>query len=265
MTTTFDMPERRFSVQWLLPCLPPIALLGLWWLVTATAIADLPSPATVLALCGPLFGKAFSVASPSDIGIGWLLCYSLGRVAVGFGCALLVGVPLGLWIGISPKASRAFDPSIQLVKSVSPLAWLPIGLASLHNSELAALFVIFITSLCPIVLNTALGVHSIPKGYWNLAQVLDLPKSTVLRQIIIPATLPNLFTGMRISLGIAWMVIVAAEMLTGAQGIGAFVWNAWNNLDLSLLIVSILIIGLTGIALDQLITKLARRLPKETP
>jgi len=260
MANHLPLPVARLpSWPLLLPLLPPVLLLGLWWLASSHALVELPDPLTVVREGWPLLKSPFTIAGPSEVGLGWLVLYSLGRVALGFGLALLVAVPMGLAIGSSGTAMQMCDPTIQGIKSVSPLAWLPVGLAALHHSEMAAIFVIFITSLCPLVLNTALGVRSIPKGYWKLARVLDLPRRTVLGQIVVPVVLPYVFTGVRISLGIAWMVIVAAEMLTGGEGIGAFVWNAWNNLNLSALMLSIGVIGLTGVAIDRLTLGLAHR------
>ena len=180
-------------------------------------------------------------------------------VAKGYALGLLLGTPLGLLLGVSPLFSKAFDPLIQILRPVSPLAWLPLGLVLFQKSEPAALFTIALCSMWPTVLNTALGVRSIPQDYLNVARVLKLSRTQTLFKILIPATLPYMFTGFRLSLGIAWLVIVAAEMLTGAPGVGGFLWQEYNSLIYEHIILCIITIGVVGFALDRMMSSVERR------
>ncbi|EGL84040.1 nitrate ABC transporter, inner membrane subunit [Caldalkalibacillus thermarum TA2.A1] len=193
------------------------------------------------------------------MGLGWQLLASLERVLLGFFLASLVAVPLGFMIGLSPVLARAVDPFIQVLKPVSPLAWLPIGLALLQDSERTAIFIIFISSLWPLLINTIFGVRQIPEIYLQVARLLEVSSLRLVRHILWPAALPQIVNGLRVSLGIAWMVIIAAEMLIGGRGIGYFVWNEWNNLNVANIMVAILFIGLIGIALDRLLAWVERR------
>ena len=187
---------------------------------------------------------------PNDKGIGIQLAHSLGRVALGFGLACLVAIPLGFIIGMSPLLRRAFDPFIQVLKPISPLAWMPLALYTIKDSSVSGIFVIFICSLWPMLLNTAFGVASVRRDWLNVARTLEVDPVRKAFQVILPAAAPTILTGMRISMGIAWLVIVAAEMLVGGTGIGYFVWNEWNNLSLSNVIFAILVIGVVGMGLD---------------
>jgi nitrate/nitrite transport system permease protein len=195
---------------------------------------------------------------PNDMGIGWQVSYSLGRVMAGFALAALVGIPVGFIMGSSENFSRAWQPLIQILRPVSPLAWLPIGLLLFKAVNPSAIFVIFITSIWPMIVNTAAGVKAIPKDYMNVAAILRLGRFEVTRKILLPATLPHVLTGMRLSLNIAWMVIVAAEMLTGGIGIGFYVWDEWNNLNVPSIIVAIGIIGVVGIVLESVMNLIQR-------
>lgn len=185
-------------------------------------------------------------------GIGRLAYYSLVRVAKGYALALLLGTPIGFLLGLSRSFTQAFDPLIQILRPISPLAWLPLGLILFQRSEPAALFTIAICAMWPTVINTAVGVRNINPDYLNVGRVLRLSRWQMLRKIIVPATLPYLFTGYRLSLGIAWLVIVAAEMLTGAAGVGGFLWQEYNSLVYSHIILAIITIGLVGYLLDRL-------------
>ena len=187
---------------------------------------------------------------PNDLGIGWNLLISLRRVAIGYVLASLVAVPLGILIGISPIAYKAFNPYVQLLKPVSPLAWLPLGLYILRDSEQTGIFIIFISSIWPTLINTAFGVANVDKDYLDVANTLGASRLRTIFKVIIPAALPNIVSGLRISMGIAWLVIVAAEMLLGT-GLGYFIWNEWNNLYIPNILVAIFIIGLVGLALDS--------------
>lgn len=193
---------------------------------------------------------------PGDLGIGWLLLASLRRVLIGFLLGALVAIPIGFLIGMSRKAMMALNPVIQIFKPVSPLAWLPISLAIFNLADPSAIFVIFITSLWATIINTALGVASVPKDYLEVSQVLEMPRWRQMLKVILPASLPYIFTGLRISLGVAWLVIVAVEMLTGGVGIGFFVWDEWSRLNLSSVFLAVFVIGLTGLFLDMAIGQL---------
>ncbi|MGP1375268.1 MAG: nitrate ABC transporter permease [Almyronema sp.] len=194
---------------------------------------------------------------PNDLGIGWNLLISLRRVAIGYLLASLVAVPLGILIGISPVAYKAFNPYVQLLKPISPLAWLPLGLYILRDSEQTGIFIIFISSIWPTLINTAFGVANVDKDYLDVANTLGASRLRTIFKVIIPAALPNIVSGLRISMGIAWLVIVAAEMLLGT-GLGYFIWNEWNNLYIPNILVAIFIIGLVGLLLDSIFAALEK-------
>ena len=198
----------------------------------------------------------FYDAGPNDKGIGIQLAYSIGRVAIGFGFAVLIAIPVGFLIGMSPLTYKALDPFFQLLKPISPLAWMPLALYTIKDSNSSAIFVIFICSLWPMLINTAFGVGAVRSEYLNVAKTLELGALRTAWKVILPAAAPTIVTGMRISIGIAWLVIVAAEMLVGGTGIGYFVWNEWNNLSITNVIAAILFIGLIGMVLDQLMGRL---------
>lgn len=194
----------------------------------------------------------------NDRGIGSQLLYSLARVAQGYLLAVLIAVPLGFVVGMSPLLYRALDPFIQILKPVSPLAWMPLALYTIKDSEPCSIFVILICAIWPILINTAFGVAAVRKDYLNVAKTLEAGRFRTAFFVILPAAAPTIVTGMRISIGIAWLVIVAAEMLIGGTGIGYFVWNEWNNLDITNVIVAIIFIGLIGMALDRLLAGLTQ-------
>lgn len=200
----------------------------------------------------------FYYAGANDRGIGSQLLFSLWRVAQGYFLALLVAVPLGFLIGMSPLLSNALDPFIQILKPVSPLAWMPLALYTIKDSEDSSIFVIFICAIWPVLINTVFGVASVRKDYLNVAKTLEAGRFRTAFFVILPAAAPTILTGMRISIGIAWLVIVAAEMLVGGTGIGYFVWNEWNNLDITNVIVAILFIGAIGMVLDWMLAGLTR-------
>jgi nitrate/nitrite transport system permease protein len=195
---------------------------------------------------------------PNDKGIGIQLAYSLARVALGFLLAMIVAIPFGFWIGMSPLAYEAFNPFIQILKPISPLAWMPIALYTIKDSAISGIFVIFICSVWPMLLNTAFGVANVRKELLNVAKTLEVSPLRKAFLVILPAAAPTILTGMRISMGIAWLVIVAAEMLVGGTGIGYFLWNEWNNLSLSSVIFAILLIGIVGMLLDTAFGKLQK-------
>ncbi len=223
-----------------------------------TGKSAMPGPLDVGATIGKHLKDPFYDHGPNDKGLGIQLAYSVGRVALGYGLAVLVAIPIGFLIGMSPLASRALDPFIQILKPVSPLAWMPLALYTIKDSALSAIFVIFICSLWPMLINTVFGVSSTRKEWLNVARTLEVGPVRRAFTVILPAAAPTILTGMRISIGIAWLVIVAAEMLVGGTGIGYFVWNEWNNLSITNVITSILVIGLVGMVLDQLLARAQR-------
>jgi nitrate/nitrite transport system permease protein len=240
----------------LLPVLGFLGLIGIWWVIALFRSELMPTPLEALNNNLHYILNPFSQKGPGDLGIGWLLLASLRRVSIGFLLGAAVAIPLGFLIGLSRTALLIFNPIIQILRPVSPLAWLPIALAMFGIAEPSAIFVIFITSLWPTIINTALGVSSVPKDYLDVAAVLEMPQYRKIFKIILPASLPYIFTGLRLSLGIAWLVIVAVEMLTGGVGIGFFLWDEWNRLNLSSVFLAVIVIGITGLVLDYLISKL---------
>ena len=263
-------PRRaRPPIDWRgvwLAVLPPvlgIALLVVIWAIGTAGGGNLPTPAATFDAALKLFADPFYRNGPNDQGIGWNVLFSLQRVAVGFGLAAAVGIPLGFVIGRFEFVGRMFGPLISLLKPVSPLAWLPIGLLVFKRADPAAIWTIFICSIWPMVVNTAVGVQRVPQDYLNVARVLNLNEWKVITRILFPAVLPHMLTGVRLSVGTAWLVIVAAEMLTGGVGIGFWVWDEWNNLNVQHIIVAIFVIGIVGLALEQLLIAVARRFSYE--
>jgi nitrate/nitrite transport system permease protein len=239
----------------LLPALGFLGILVLWWVIALWRHDLMPTPPEALAKNADYILHPFYERGPGDLGIGWLLLASLRRVLLGFLLGAAVAIPVGFLIGMSKPAMMALNPVIQIFKPVSPLAWLPIALAIFNLADPSAIFVIFITSLWPTIINTALGVSSVSKDYLDVARVLEMPRWRRITKIIWPASLPYIFTGLRISLGIAWLVIVAVEMLTGGIGIGFFVWDEWSRLNLSSVFLAVFVIGLTGLLLDYAVGK----------
>ena len=229
-----------------------IVLVGLVWFVTSRSVSDLPSPIQTWQDSKLYLLHPFDKRGEMDQGIALLAYYSLLRVSEGFLLGIVLATPLGLLLGVSRILHRMFDPVIQILRPISPLAWLPLGLVVFRKSEPAALFAIAVCSMWPTVINGAAGVRAIPQDYWNVAKVLRLSPFTTFMKIVIPATLPYLFTGFRLSLGIAWLVIVASEMLTGTPGIGGFLWQEYNSLIYAHILLAIITIGLIGFALDRL-------------
>jgi nitrate/nitrite transport system permease protein len=218
----------------------------------------MPGPAAVGEKLWELLSRPFYSNGANDRGIGIQLAYSIARVGSGYLLAVLVAIPLGFLIGMSPVMHRALNPFIQVLKPISPLAWMPLALYTIKDSGLSAIFVIFICSVWPMLLNTAFGVASVRKEWVNVARTLEVGGIRRAFTVILPAAAPTILTGMRISIGIAWLVIVAAEMLVGGTGIGYFVWNEWNNLSISSVIAAVLLIGLVGMILDQLLARFTR-------
>jgi nitrate/nitrite transport system permease protein len=265
----FEAPKPNILKTRVMPALgriavlvvPPLVTLGLilavWQVLCMQPGATLPSPSKIWVDAHDLIVDPFFVAGPQDIGLGWRILVSLQRVAVGYGLAGVGGILLGTLIGQSVWALRGLDPIFQVLRTISPLAWLPISLAAFRDSQPSAIFVIFITSVWPIIINTAVGIRNIPQDYRNVAAVLRLNHLEFFYKIMIPSAAPYIFTGLRIGIGLSWLAIVAAEMLTGGVGIGFFIWDAWNSSRLSDIVVALIYIGLVGFLLDRLVAGVA--------
>jgi len=265
MVLPLKLPRSSFFKERLVPAIsavavrtiPPLVMLGLllavWQYLCARPGATLPPPSQIWADARDLIVDPFFVAGPQDIGLGLRVLTSLQRVAVGFGLAAVVGVLLGALVGQSLWAMRGLDPIFQVLRTVPPLAWLPLSLAAFRDSRPSAIFVIFITSIWPVIINTAVGVRNIPQDYRNVAQVLRLNQFEFFWKIMVPSAAPYIFTGLRIGIGLSWLAIVAAEMLTGGVGIGFFIWDAWNSSRLPDIVVALAYIGVVGFLLDRLV------------
>ncbi|SCC19770.1 nitrate/nitrite transport system permease protein [Kosakonia oryzendophytica] len=253
------VPLLRPLMQRGVPALLGIGLLLCLWQVAALNSKGFPTPWRTWQAALTLFADPFYIAGPNDQGIGWNVLASLQRVATGFGLAALVGIPAGFLIGRFRFVANMLNPLISLLRPVSPLAWLPIGLLLFQRAEPASSWTIFICSIWPMILNTAEGVRQIPQDYLNVARVLRLSEFAIMHKILLPAALPGILTGMRLSIGIAWLVIVAAEMLTGGIGIGFWIWNEWNNLNVENIIIAIVVIGVVGLLLEQGLMWIASR------
>jgi nitrate/nitrite transport system permease protein len=245
-----------------LKVLPPIAgaalLIGIWALLTMKS-TTFPTPAATFVEAVKVFSDPFYSKGPNDQGIGWNILFSLERVALGFGLAALVGIPMGFLIGRFSVLNNMLSPLISLLRPVSPLAWLPIGLLVFKAANPAAIWTIFICSIWPMIINTAVGVQRVPADYMNVARVLNLSEWKIVTKILFPSVLPYMLTGVRLSVGTAWLVIVAAEMLTGGVGIGFWVWDEWNNLNVMHILIAILVIGVVGMLLEWLLVSIAKR------
>ena len=250
---------RELSGQRIIPPILGFALFIAVGAAVAEVTKGIPGPSSTFVAAVKLFSDPFYIAGPNDVGIGWKILNSLSRVGLGFGLAALVGIPAGFLLGRFMFLNRMLSPVIGLLRPVSPLAWLPIGLLVFKAAQPAAIWVIFISSIWPIILNTAAGVSTVPQDYLNVARVLKLSEWKVFTTILFPSVLPHLMTGIRLSIGVAWLVIVAAEMLTGGVGLGFWVWDEWNNLNVEHIIVAIFVVGLIGLALEQGLMMLARR------
>lgn len=235
------------------------ALFVLVWQVVAMRIPEIPTPGVTWRAAVELFADPFYDNGPNDKGIGWNLLASLQRVGIGFGLAALVGIPVGFAIGRYAPVRAMFSPIVSLLRPVSPLAWLPLGLLLFKAANPAAIWAIFICSIWPMIINTAVGVSRVPQDYLNVARVLNLSEWKVTTKVLLPAVLPYMLTGVRLSIGTAWLVIVAAEMLTGGTGIGFWLWDEWNNLKVEHIVIAIFVIGIVGLILETLLVALARR------
>jgi nitrate/nitrite transport system permease protein len=228
-----------------------VVALGVWWAISIAAGKGFPTPLTTVKVLWELVRNPFYDAGPNDKGIGLQLASSLARVFAGFLAGSAVAIPLGAVMGASKLWNRVMYPIVQVLRPVSPLAWFPLGLATLKNAQNATVFAIFITSLWPTLINTAFGVGSVPKEYVQVAQVFRFSRARYFTKVLLPYSLPHIITGLRLSMGVAWMVIVAGEMLSGGTGIGFFVWDSWNSLNLDRVVSAILLIGVVGLVLDR--------------
>ncbi len=269
-------PPRRTLAQRAAPrlrhaldvALPPLllfaALLGLWEWAASGPNATLPPPSTVWATSHELILNPFYDRGGLDKGLGLHLMASLERVFLGFALSAVAGVALGMLVGSSTLALRALDPLFQVLRTVPPLAWLPLSLAAFREAQPSAIFVIFITAVWPIIINTAVGVRNVPTDYRNVARVIRLRPHDWFLRIVVPAAAPYIFTGLRIGVGLSWLAIIAAEMLIGGVGIGFFVWDAWNSSNLSDIIVALVYIGAVGFVLDRIMALLGRAVTRGT-
>jgi len=265
VTPKAPVKPKRPPVDWgalALKVLSPVAglalLIAIWGLLTMKS-TTFPTPAATWDAAVVLFSDPFYDNGPNDQGLGWNILFSLKRVAMGFGLAALVGIPLGFLIGRSKVIGSMLNPIISLLRPVSPLAWLPIGLLVFKSADPAAIWTIFICSIWPMIINTAVGVQRVPEDYLNVAKVLNLSEWKIVTKILLPSVLPYMLTGVRLSVGTAWLVIVAAEMLTGGVGIGFWVWDEWNNLNVQHIIIAIVVIGVVGLLLEQALVSIANR------
>jgi len=253
----------RDFFQWLLPPLFGVMLMISVWIVISYQSPNLPGPLPTWHSAVELFSDPFYRNSLNDQGIGWNILASLERVGLGFSLAALVGIPLGFIIGRFQFMSRMAAPIIGILRPVSPLAWLPIGLLVFKAANPAAIWVIFISAIWPMIINTAVGVSKVPQDYMNVARVLNLSEWKIVTKILFPFVLPYMMTGVRLSIGVAWLVIVAAEMLTGGVGIGFWVWDEWNNLNVEHIIIAIFVVGIVGLALELVLTSIAKKFSYE--
>ncbi|MEB3160783.1 MAG: nitrate ABC transporter permease [Synechocystis sp.] len=258
-SSTAGMRPRRkknplsffYSQKVIRPLVAIAVLLVIWQIVCSGEQSNLPSPVQVVEDTYPLIINPFFDNGGTDKGLGLQVFASLTRVAVGFFFASVIGVGLGILIGTNKVMYDALDPIFQVLRTIPPLAWLPIALASFQEAEPSAIFVIFITAIWPIVINTTVGVQQIPQDYRNVSRVLKLSKTEYFFNILFPAAVPYIFTGLRIGIGLSWLAIVAAEMLIGGVGIGFFIWDAYNSSLMSEIIIALIYVGIVGLMLDR--------------
>ncbi len=241
-----------------------IILGGIWQIATDRPGATLPSPMKIWTDSRELILHPFYIRGGLDRGLGWHLLASLQRVAFGFSLSAIAGIALGLLVGTSPLAMRGLDPIFQVLRTVPPLAWLPLSLAGFREAQPSAIFVIFITAIWPVIINTAVGVRNVPQDYRNVAAVIRLRGFGYFARILLPAAAPFIFTGLRIGIGLSWLAIVAAEMLIGGVGIGFFIWDAWNSSNISDIVVALIYVGLVGFALDRMVALAGRLITRGT-
>lgn len=249
--------------KWFLPPMFGVLLMLAVWALISYQAQGLPGPVSTWHSAVELFSDPFYSNGPNDQGVGWNILNSLQRVGLGFGLAAVIGIPLGFVIGRFEFVSRMMAPVIGILRPVSPLAWLPIGLLVFKAANPAAIWVIFISAIWPMIINTAVGVSKVPQDYMNVARVLNLSEWKIVTKILFPFVLPYMMTGVRLSIGVAWLVIVAAEMLTGGVGIGFWVWDEWNNLNVEHIIIAIFVVGIVGLLLEQMLISIAKRFSYE--
>jgi nitrate/nitrite transport system permease protein len=258
----FSAEQRQriyYALSGLLYSLIGVGIMIFGWALVAAFTTDFPGPGATMKVLYEMLLDPFYVYGPNDMGIGLQLWSSLGRVFAGFSMATVVAIPIGILMGSNRFCHRIFYPVVQILKPVSPLAWFPIGLVAFQSASTATVFIIFITSIWPTLINTAFGVSSIPADHKNVAKVFGFSNWKYMTRVVLPYSLPHIITGMRLSIGVAWLVIVAGEMLSGGTGIGFFVWDSWNSLSLEKVIAAILIIGSVGLLLDKLFSFLERK------
>ncbi|MBD1863952.1 MULTISPECIES: nitrate ABC transporter permease [Trichocoleus] len=248
---------RKQAINVIPPVVAILIFLVIWQILCSGPKAPLPAPTTVVTETWDLIIDPFFDNGDTDKGLALQIFASLKRVAIGYSLAAIVGVGLGILIGTNKLMFRALDPLFQVLRTVPPLAWLPISLAAFRQANPSAIFVIFITAIWPILINTAVGVKQIPQDYNNVAKVLRLSKQKYFFKILFPATVPYIFTGLKIGIGLSWLAIVAAEMLTGGVGIGFFIWDAWNSSRISEIILALVYVGVVGLLLDKLVNYVA--------
>jgi nitrate/nitrite transport system permease protein len=248
--------------------LPPLVIIGLllmvWQLLGSRPGASLPPPSKVVQDCWELISHPWYDHGGNDVGIAWQLLASLKRVAYGYSLAVIAGVSLGVLVGQSTWALRGLDPIFQVLRTVPPLAWLPISLAGFRDGHPSAIFVIFITSIWPIIINTSIGIRNIPEDYRNVAKVVRLNGAEYFGKIMLPAAAPFIFSGLRIGVGLSWLAIIAAEMLIGGVGIGFFIWDAWNSSRISDIILALVYVGIVGFTLDRIVAFIGRKVTRGT-
>ncbi len=249
---------KKQTKEFVPPLIAIAIFLVIWQILCPPGSKGLPGPLQVLAdTWYPYIIFPFFNNGGTDTGLGWQIFASLQRVAIGFSLATFVGIGLGIWVGTNKVIYRALDPMFQVFRTIPPLAWLPISLAAFQQSNPSAIFVIFITAIWPIIINTTVGVQQIPQDYRNVSRVLRLSNRKYFLKILIPAAVPYIFTGLRIGIGLSWLAIVAAEMLVGGVGIGFFIWDAYNNSLLSQIILALLYVGIVGLILDRMVAFIA--------
>jgi nitrate/nitrite transport system permease protein len=259
---------RQAGHAFLTHVVPPLLIIGflllIWQMLGSRPGAALPSPAKVVQDTWELIVNPFYDRGGNDVGVAWQLLASLKRVAYGYSLAVIVGVSLGVLVGQSSWALRGLDPIFQVLRTVPPLAWLPISLAGFRDGHPSAIFVIFITSIWPIIINTSIGIRNIPEDYRNVAKVIRLNGIEYFAKIMLPAAAPFIFSGLRIGVGLSWLAIIAAEMLIGGVGIGFFIWDAWNSSRISDIILALVYVGLVGFALDRVVAFIGRKVTRGT-
>ncbi len=262
---THVVPRLRDFAVAVVPLLIMLTLLlGIWQFVADSPTSMLPAPSKIWADSKDLILHPFYDNGGLDRGLGWHLLASLQRVAFGFMLAAIGGIAMGMLVGTSELAMRGLDPIFQVLRTVPPLAWLPLSLAAFREAQPSAIFVIFITAVWPVIINTAVGVRNVPQDYRNVAAVIQLRGIRFFTRILLPAAAPFIFTGLRIGIGLSWLAIVAAEMLIGGVGIGFFIWDAWNSSNISDIIVALIYVGLVGFVLDRLVTLAGRIITRGT-